>query len=387
MSARPLVSVIIPTHNRATVLPKALDSVYAQQGIGKQFDLEVIVVDDASTDTTPTVVQHSYAAARYIRLTKNRGLAGARNAGLVVTQGAFVAFLDDDDVWLPHRLQVQLPVLERHPEAGAVYSQVYYPSSHNPAGKKKYPDLSQARSGQIFTSLLAGNFMAVHSVLVRRHVFAKTGYFDEDLSLSEDWDMWLRLSFHFPFLFLPEAVAVYNASTDGMWKGASRARQEENCTRIIEKALQMLPDSPAHVELKRTTRARVALTYARTWEKVLAVLRAHPDIVCHNWAQRYVRLWVRKQSLETESSVSTAQELCAQVKAAIPHKRLKERWGLRKMVAEIWADIAHSLASDSQARQRDAAHAAARAVAHLPSYGLHVTLMRMIFRGAIAKSR
>lgn len=299
MSARPLISVIIPTHNRATLLPRALDSVYAQQRIGEQFDLEVIVVDDASTDTTPSVVQQSYPATRYIQLTQNRGVSGARNAGLTASQGAFVAFLDDDDVWLPHRLQVQLPVLERHPEAGAVYSQVYYPSSRNPVEKMKYPNLSHARSGQIFTSLLEGNFMAVHSVLVRRDAFEKTGYFDERLSSYEDWDMWLRLSFHFPFLFVPDVVAVYNVSMDGLWQGQSSASTEENTTRVIEKALHMLSDSPAHVELKQTTRARVALAYAQTWERELAILRANPGIVSHSWARRYLSQWVHSHVMKT----------------------------------------------------------------------------------------
>jgi glycosyltransferase involved in cell wall biosynthesis len=257
VTGKPLVSAIITTHNRAAVLPRALASVYAQEGTGEQFDLEVIVVDDASTDSTADILRQSYPSVRYIRLAKNRGVSGARNAGLAASQGAFVAFLDDDDVWLPHRLQAQLPLLERHPEAGAVYGQVYY-SSRNRVGQE-YPDLSRARSGWIFESLLMGNFMTVHSVLVRRQAFEKTGYFDERLSSHEDWDMWLRLSFHFPFLFLPGALAVYNVSPDGLWLGTQAEAEEERCTRVIEKALQTLPESPAYMELKRTARARVAL--------------------------------------------------------------------------------------------------------------------------------
>src|SRR5262249_38807625 len=97
-TAKPLVSVIIATHNRATLLPTALDSVYAQKGIGEQFDVEVIVVDDASSDSTSDIVRQSYPSARYIRLPENRGVSGTRNAGLAASQGAFVAFLDDDDV-------------------------------------------------------------------------------------------------------------------------------------------------------------------------------------------------------------------------------------------------------------------------------------------------
>jgi hypothetical protein len=382
-TGKPLVSVVIPTHNRATLLPAALDSVYAQKGIGEQFDLEVIVIDDASSDTTPDVMRQSYPGARYIRLAKNRGVSGARNSGLAASQGRFVAFLDDDDVWLPHRLQAQLPVLERHPETGAVYSQVYYSYCNGVA--KKYPDLSRARSGWVFESLLMGNFMTPQSTLVRREAFEKTGYFDEQLSSHEDWDMWLRLSFHFQFLFLPGVVAVYNASPDGLWLGVPRDVQEEGCARVIEKAAQMLPESPAYMELKRTARARVALAYAPTWAKGLAVLQAHPGIAHHSWAQRYVRAWVCKQALRTESPLSTARELCAQVKSAIPDRGLRARWRVGKLLAEIWAEIARSLAAGSEPRKLDAAYAVTHAVAQLPSCIMQMTLARILVRGVLSR--
>ena len=97
MAERPLISAIIPTRNRAVLLPRALDSVYAQEGIGEQFDLEVVIVDDASADATPDVVTQ-YPRARYIRLSTPRGASGARNAGIAVSRGALIAFLDDDDL-------------------------------------------------------------------------------------------------------------------------------------------------------------------------------------------------------------------------------------------------------------------------------------------------
>jgi glycosyltransferase involved in cell wall biosynthesis len=387
MSARaaapkPLVSAIIATHNRATVLRRALESVYAQEGAGRQFDIEVIVVDDASTDATPEGMRQFYPSARYIRLAKNRGASEARNFGLAASQGRFVAFLDDDDVWLAHKLRAQLPVLERHAAAAMVYSQVYY-SSRNRASKS-YPELSRARSGWVFESLLMGNFMTLHSVLVRREAFDETGYFDEQLSSHEDWDMWLRLSFHFPFLFLPGVVAVYNVSPDGLWLGVPRDVEEEACTHVIEKALQVLPDSPAYMQLKRTARARVALAYAPTWAKELAVLHAHPSIARHNWAQRYVSRWVCKQALKTESPISIARELCAQVKSAIPDSGLRTRWWVGKMLAEVWAEIARSLAG-SEAREQDAAYAATYAVAQLPSYIMQMSLARIIVRGVLSR--
>jgi hypothetical protein len=278
-----------------------------------------------------------------------------------------------------------VPVLERHPEAGAVYSQVYY-SSRSRVGQE-YPALSRARSGWIFESLLMGNFMTVHSVLVRREAFEKTGYFDERLSSYEDWDMWLRLSFHFPFLFLPGAVAVYNVSPDGLWLGTRREAEEERCTRVIEKAVQMLPESRAYAGLRRAAKGRVALAYAATWTKELAALHAHPGILRYSWARRYVRQWVCKQALDSESPVSTAQALCAQAKGATPPGGVWRRWWLRSMLAGVWAEIARSLASGSQLGERAAAYAALRAVAQRPSYVMQMTLARIIFRGLLSLAR
>src|SRR5216684_9137356 len=143
MSARPLVSVIIPTRNRAALLARALDSVFSQYGLGEQFDLEVIVVDDGSTDSTATVVGE-YAQVRCLHFSTSREVAAARNAGIEASRGAFICFLDDDDVWLPGRLKLQIPVFNHHPEAGAVYSQVF--DTHT---GKAYPAPSRAVSGWI----------------------------------------------------------------------------------------------------------------------------------------------------------------------------------------------------------------------------------------------
>src|SRR5688500_3105591 len=112
VKAAPLVSVIIPTHNRAPQLRAALRSVFAQEGRSDLFDLDVIVIDDASTDDTCDVVRE-FPLARYLRFDVNRGPSAARNAGINVCKGRYVAFLDDDDIWLSTHLKVQVPILEQ----------------------------------------------------------------------------------------------------------------------------------------------------------------------------------------------------------------------------------------------------------------------------------
>jgi glycosyltransferase involved in cell wall biosynthesis len=361
------VSVIIPTRNRAPLLARALDSVFSQAGLGEQFDLEVIV-DDGSTDATAAVVGQ-YAQARCLRLSTSRGAAAARNAGIAASRGAYICFLDDDDVWLPGRLRLQVPVLQRHPEAGAVYSQVF----HTQTGTA-YPQSSRAVSGRIFDTLLSGNLFAVHAALVRREALERTGYFEETLSAYEDWDLWLRLSAHFPFIFVPGLIAVYLFSLRGLWHTDVRAK--ENTGRVIAKALQGLPDLPRY----RLARARQALAYGNTWPDILAALRTYPFILRYPWARRWVGLWVRKLALRSEAPLASLQELCAEVREATSDAR---RWRVRQTVAQSWAVLASSLAVPP-GRRREAAYAAAHAVVLAPSLLVRGALAAIIVRGAIA---
>ena len=122
---KPVVSVIIPTHNRATLLRTAIATVYAQEGVGELFDLEVIVVDDASSDETAEAAR-SYPNVKYIRFDDNRGVAAARNAGVKVATGQYIALLDDDDLWLPHKLRTQVPAFALDPTLGMVYGQCFF---------------------------------------------------------------------------------------------------------------------------------------------------------------------------------------------------------------------------------------------------------------------
>ena len=155
--AFPFVTVIMTTHNRAESLRKALDSVYAQEGASTQFEMEIIVVDDASTDATPGLL-HPYPGVRYIRLETNRGASAARNIGIKAGRGAYVAFLDDDDLWLPQKLRQQLSVLEAHPEVGVAYSPCVI----------RFPDQTQALSVSVDDDAPTGSIFATRCPLRTR---------------------------------------------------------------------------------------------------------------------------------------------------------------------------------------------------------------------------
>ncbi len=352
VTARPLVSAIIPTHNRAHRLSRAVDSIYAQEGLGEHFDIEIIVVDDASSDTTTGVVQR-YGGVRYIRQPERRGASAARNAGLRASTGCYISFLDDDDVWLPHKLRVQVPELEAHTDVGVVYGQTLI---RRGAGERLYPEVSRAPSGWIFPAMLMDNFSVVYaSVLIRREAFDKAGYFDESLDSYEDYDLALRIAFHFPFLFVPGAVYVYNLSPHGLWLSRLVSGSgTTDLTRVVEKALQMLPESARYAEVKREARARAALRVVHTlieigdltqaWVKLIVSLRACPWLLGYNWARGTVKWLTFTRARTAESPVAATRDLCTQIRAAAANRSIREQWWALKTAAMVWGRMSISLA-------------------------------------------
>jgi len=387
------VSVIIPTHNRADYLPRALDSVYGQEGRGDHFDLEVIVVDDASSDATPSVIR-AYPEIRYIRFPERRGVSAATNAALQASRGCYITFLDDDDVWLHHKLRVQVPLLKAHPDIGIVYGQSLVRSE---GSEQLYPDARNAPSGWVFLDMLMNNFCGHHaSLLARRTAFEKAGHFDETLTSNVDYDVSLRLAFHVPFLFMPGAVDVYNLSPKGLWlTRAASGMGRADVARVIEKALKLLPNSPQYEEVKRVARARVMLNavyplllagnFALTRATVVTSLRTHPWIIRHDWARGTLGDAASKVALSTTSPVLTVRELCAEIRSAAVIRTLRDRWCVRCAIGTIWAGTAQALASRDPARDRDSAYAAAAAIATMPTLIRSLALLRLIVRGVLGR--
>ena len=391
--AKPLVSVIIPTRNRAECLPRALDSIYAQAGRGQDFDLEVIVVDDASSDDTPHVVE-GYPEVRYIRLPEPRGVSAATNVALRVSRGCYIAFLDDDDVWLEHKLSVQVPLLKAHPEIGVLYSQSIMRSEGT---EELYPDATQAPSGRVFEEMLIDNFAGHHaSHLIRRSAFEKAGYFDETLRSNVDYEMSLRLAFHVSFLFVPGAVDVYNVSPKGLWlTRAASGMGKADVAYVIESALRLLPDSPQYEELKQLATARAnfmavyplliagELEQART--TLVTALRTHPWLLGYDWTRATLAHVAGRVALAAASPVSSIREFCAAVRDATLDCEANDRRYLRKALAAIWTGAALSLAADGAAHDRESAHAAAVAIATVPSLIRRPALLRLLVRGVFGR--
>jgi glycosyltransferase involved in cell wall biosynthesis len=187
----PLVSVIIPAFNVAEWLAETIHSVLAQT----HRPVEVIVVDDGSTDGTPLVAQGFGNAVKYIRRL-NGGVGAARNAGFRASTGEYVAFVDADDLWFPDKLARQVALLESKPDVGWVYSDalvVDHSARHVLDRVGRTWDLPE---GDIVGSLLLNNFVACPTPLIRRALMEALGGFEElrSLTVAADWHMWLRLA-------------------------------------------------------------------------------------------------------------------------------------------------------------------------------------------------
>jgi glycosyltransferase involved in cell wall biosynthesis len=185
-------SVIVPTYNRADVLPSAIDSILAQT----TKDFEIIIVDDGSTDNTREVLE-PYLARPNIRYIyqENQKQAAARNNGILHSKSEYVGFLDSDDFWYPEKLELQIKTLEEHPEVGMVFSNQMMFNDDSEEGWVRYPP-GVLKSGDIFKDLLKRKFYcSLQTVLVRRSVFDDVGLTDESLKNSlEDWDLTLRIA-------------------------------------------------------------------------------------------------------------------------------------------------------------------------------------------------
>jgi glycosyltransferase involved in cell wall biosynthesis len=208
------VGVILPTRNRAGSLRAALDSVLDQTW----RDLEVLVVDDASTDATAECLAGvTDPRVRVLRLDHPHGAGGARNAGLKAMDNDWIAFQDSDDRWLPEKLEKQLAAVEA---AGNKAGFAYCRCRRSGAGVSYlFPPIhARTVAGELFEALLGGNLVSTQTALVRRACIDAHGRFDEALPPLEDWEFFLRLSRHVKAVFVDEVLVEAPFSPDSISK-------------------------------------------------------------------------------------------------------------------------------------------------------------------------
>ena len=270
---------------------------------------------------------------------------------------------------LPHKLRVQVPLLEAHPDVGVVYGQ-----SIMRLGAEEHlsPEQSRARSGRVFLSMLTDNFCGHHaSLLVRRSAFDSAGFFDESLMSYEDWDVSLRLAFHVKFLFVPGAVYVYNVSPHGLWlsRAASGAGAERRRPGPRESFAPASGVGAVHAnKTKRSgvvgarhvaSDCRSSPAWAKSWRLCANTRRLRVMLV---WQARATEV-LDKLVSQLGQSGSAVCKICWQFKTATRHGGKTGRRWVRQTIAPILVEIA----SDPCTSNRDGLCAAACAFANEPS--------------------
>lgn len=195
-----LVSVIIPTFNRCSLLQRALESIGGHSAGAP----EIIVVDDGSTDDTAAMVRLGFPAVRYV-YQANKGVSAARNKGLLLATGEWLAFLDADDVWLPGKLETQMQLLQRMPDYKVCHTEERWIRN---GVRVNQMNKHQKAGGWIFRHCLPLCAMSPSSVVIHASVFDAVGCFDPTLPVCEDYDLWLRITARYPVLFIKQPQII-----------------------------------------------------------------------------------------------------------------------------------------------------------------------------------
>jgi GT2 family glycosyltransferase len=292
-----LVSVVIPTYNRAHIIGRAIESALGQTYAGVQ----VVIADDGSFDNTRGIAESYGPRVTYVRQA-NAGVSAARNFGMRYARGEFTAFLDSDDVWRPWKIEAQVAALARHPDAGVVWTdmaavdeadrliesrhlRVMYSAYENVDIEKTLSDVdtlgmltaavphelasAAVREGDLFSAILLGNLIHTSTVLFRRSWCEKTGGFDESFARAgEDYEFYIRLCSAGPAVFIDAPSTLYRiGAADQLTAPGMMLEIARNDLRAIQK---WVPQSGSQIKLSPSViRRRFAESFAWVGEAEL----------------------------------------------------------------------------------------------------------------------
>ena len=291
----PMVSVIVPTFNRPHMLDEALQSILDQT----YQDYEIIVVNDCGDDVSALVSKlNTSGRIRYLTHERNGGLAVARNTGLRAARGKYVAYLDDDDIYLPIHVETLVGFLEetqtevaytdafcRRWEASAdgstqEFAERFVPYSH---------DWDNDR-------ILHENFVPVLCVMHRRACLDASGYFDESLSTHEDWEMWIRLSRRFTFSHIPRVTCEFRRSDQVKTLTNSKTADFARTTAIIYQKHRTESEGKRRVFAKQQERLfNYVYTLRKSSKKDASALTKTPALAGRFEWRQYAGYWVRRK--------------------------------------------------------------------------------------------
>jgi glycosyltransferase involved in cell wall biosynthesis len=253
-----MISVIIPTYNRAALLSQALASVLAQT----YKATEILVSDDGSTDGTSALVQELIQQGHPIRylVQENKGAAAARNLGLAAARGAFLCFLDSDDTWQPRKLELQVQAMQQAPQVLISHTQeTWFRRGQHLNQKKKHAPAQ----GFIFEQALRLCVVGMSTVMVRRDLFDRYGLFDEELPCCEDYDFWLRVAVEEEFLLIEKPLTKKNGGRADQLSALHRLGMDVWRIRSLCKLLQQAKLRPEQYQAARAELQRKCSIYGK----------------------------------------------------------------------------------------------------------------------------
>lgn len=249
MADKALVSVVIATFNLAAYLPLAIKSVLDQT----YKNIEVIIVDDGSTDGTRDAISVYLNDPRVTYLfQENKGQAAAKNYGVRESRGEYVAFLDGDDMWVPEKLDAQIPMFLKSEAVGLVYSRMRYIDE---IGKELKVTDNELFRGRVSGPLLIRNFIGFGTCVVKKECFERLGAFQEHRRMGIDYDLWLRLSTQYEFEYVDRPLLCYR-----LWAGQMSKNYKGRYLNGIEIMKSFLQEFPGVVD-KNTENEAWAHTY------------------------------------------------------------------------------------------------------------------------------
>jgi glycosyltransferase involved in cell wall biosynthesis len=222
----PLVIVIISTYNRAQKLRSALRSVVNQT----YNNLEIIVIDDGSTDNTSEVVKNFKDKRIKYLYKKNSGPYDSRNYAIRRSKGDYIAFLDDDDQYLPQKIEMQVEFMQKHKEYGFCYGNLKILKN-----RKSHLIISKEKENTYINLLLdgTGSYVTIQTILLKRSVVKKTGLFRLDIKRAEDYDYWLRCAKKFKFGYIDKPLAIYKLHDSNITKDHDKILKWMSFVRLI----------------------------------------------------------------------------------------------------------------------------------------------------------
>lgn len=280
MPTRPLVSVIIPTFNRAKLCARAIRSALAQT----YSPLEVIVVDDGSTDGTAEAIAGEFGDSIVLVRQPNGGVSAARNAGLARARGQYLAFLDSDDLWERDKVTHQVDWLEQNPDFGMILCNIAVRGvdGANAGVIDRRPRLP--RDGAILGDVIRNPSLVPSTVLIRRRVYEQLGGFDPELRTAEDLDFHMRVASAFQIGLLREPlVTITQGDTSGLSELACTTRDHVFVvSRFVRSHLHLVGKRASREALFQvlTYNAWSAASSGRPVESLAHTVRAIPHASC-----------------------------------------------------------------------------------------------------------